>query len=144
MTERANSQRRAGAVVLLHDRKGRLALQQRDDHLNRSGDPVWTLFGGWLTPGEDAVAGILREIREELGSVLSSDRLVVLGVDRDCHPDGDVDTHVFGYEVKDELNRASLSEGQAWAFTPRAELAALPIWPPHRRLLEDHWIDRRD
>lgn len=103
---------------------------------------MWTLFGGWLKPGEGAVAGILREIWEELDAVLSPDRLVVLGVDGSCHPDGDVDTHVFRYEVDDELNGASLSEGQAWAFTPRAELAALPIWPPHRRLLEEHWIDR--
>ena len=55
---------RQGAVVVLVDESGRVALQLRDKWVpfpNR-----WGLFGGWLESDEAPSSGALREIWEEL------------------------------------------------------------------------------
>lgn len=58
------------ACVVLVDRRGRLLMQERDEH------PVidpekWGLCGGHLEPGEDPLTGAVRELDEETGVVLA-------------------------------------------------------------------------
>lgn len=57
------------AGVILVDRRGRILLQQRDEH--PALDPLkWGLVGGHLDPGEDFEPGAYRELTEETGVVL--------------------------------------------------------------------------
>ena len=59
------SRRRVAAVALV-DSRGRLLLQERDEHAPV--DPEkWSLVGGGIDEGEDDRAGALRELREETG-----------------------------------------------------------------------------
>ncbi len=56
------------ALAILYDpRSHRFLMQLRDDipHILYPG--CWGLFGGHLEPGEAALAGLQRELREELG-----------------------------------------------------------------------------
>ncbi|HET7431032.1 MAG TPA: NUDIX domain-containing protein [Nocardioides sp.] len=56
--------------MLLVDRRGRILLQQRDEH--PALDPLkWGLVGGHLDPGEDFAPGAYRELEEETGVSLA-------------------------------------------------------------------------
>lgn len=62
------------ACVVLVDRRGRLLMQERDEH------PVidpekWGLCGGHLEPGEEPLAGAVRELEEETGVALVAEEL---------------------------------------------------------------------
>ena len=63
----------AGALV---DPTGRILLQQR--RADRQHGGLWEFPGGKLEAGETAVSGLIREIEEELGIVLTADGLVRL------------------------------------------------------------------
>jgi 8-oxo-dGTP diphosphatase len=64
------------AGVLLVDPRGRLLLQERDEH--PAIDPEkWGLVGGHLEPGEDAETGAHRELEEETGVRLEAGRLTL-------------------------------------------------------------------
>src|SRR5215472_2096148 len=54
----------AAALLVLED--GRYLLQLRDDIPQIWYPGHWGLFGGAVDPGEDAVAALRRELREEL------------------------------------------------------------------------------
>ena len=54
------------AGVVLVDRRGRLLLQERDEH-PRIDPEKWGLVGGHLDPGEDFEPGAYRELEEETG-----------------------------------------------------------------------------
>lgn len=60
-------ERGAVAVVIIHD--GRILLQQRDDM------PVIGRWGGGREAGEDGLANIIRELKEELGADVPPDEL---------------------------------------------------------------------
>jgi 8-oxo-dGTP pyrophosphatase MutT (NUDIX family) len=62
------------ASVVLVDRRGWILLQERDEH--PAIDPErWGLVGGHLDDGEDARTGACRELLEETGVRLRTDRL---------------------------------------------------------------------
>ena len=65
----------AGAVLLRSD--GATLLQHRDDIAGISNPGKWSLFGGGLETGESAEAGMLRELREEIGVTPTSFRPLV-------------------------------------------------------------------
>jgi 8-oxo-dGTP pyrophosphatase MutT (NUDIX family) len=62
------------AGVLLVDPRGRLLLQERDEHPAIDPDK-WGLVGGHLEPSEDAETGAYRELEEETGVRLEPGRL---------------------------------------------------------------------
>jgi 8-oxo-dGTP diphosphatase len=62
----------AGAI---RDSQGRVLIAKRPDHAHQGG--LWEFPGGKLEPGETSVAGLARELHEELGiRVLSSRPLI--------------------------------------------------------------------
>ncbi|KRF37713.1 hypothetical protein ASG94_00465 [Nocardioides sp. Soil805] len=66
------------AGVLLVDRRGRLLLQERDEH-PRIDPEKWGLPGGHLDPGEDFAPGAYRELEEETGVRLAPGALELFG-----------------------------------------------------------------
>lgn len=58
------------ASVIARDADGRILLHRRAD------DGTWGLPGGWVTPGESALACALRECLEETGWVVDDARLL--------------------------------------------------------------------
>ena len=82
------------ACVVLVDRRGRLLLQERHEH------PVidpekWGLCGGHLEPGEEPLAGAVRELEEETGVVLAPGDLTLVEVATVFHA---------AYDSHDELS----------------------------------------
>lgn len=67
------------ACVVLVDRRGRVLMQERDEH--PAIDPEkWGFCGGHLDPGEDALAGAVRELAEETGVRLDPAELELVEV----------------------------------------------------------------
>lgn len=56
------------AMAILH-RDGRFLMQLRDDFSHIVYPGCWAFFGGHLEPGEAVMAGVQRELAEELGYV---------------------------------------------------------------------------
>lgn len=74
----------AFAGVLLVDDRGRILLQERDQHPLI--DPEkWGLSGGHLEAGETPLAGAVRELAEETGVVVDPGRLEHVGTFRVDH-----------------------------------------------------------
>src|SRR5689334_20015264 len=94
-----------GAILLLEDDSGRIAMQFRDDILR------WRLFGGWSEAGESPIETAIRELSEELSIVLPEKRFMPKGI-YEVRPG--VFGHVFRVAVSDDLKNAVLREGLAW------------------------------
>ena len=78
------------AAVILVDRRGWVLLQERDER------PViapekWAFCGGHLEPGEDPLAGAVRELEEETEVSLSPAELQLLAVHDVHHPETGTD-----------------------------------------------------
>ena len=52
-------------AAVMHDAEGRVLLAQRPEGKHLAG--MWEFPGGKLDPGEAPLAGLARELREELG-----------------------------------------------------------------------------
>jgi 8-oxo-dGTP diphosphatase len=59
------------SVILLVDARGRLLLQERDEHAPRAANK-WGMVGGHVEDGEDFEPAAYRELAEETGIRLSS------------------------------------------------------------------------
>ena len=115
-------------AVALIDPGGRILLQQR--RADRQHGGLWEFPGGKVEPRETAVAGLIREIDEELGLLLEEDELVWLAQAEDA---------VAGIVI-------SLYTCRRWTGEPRCldaaaigwfapgELAPLPMPPLDRPL----------
>ena len=64
--------------VTLVDPRGRVLMQERDEHAPVWPD-MWCFPGGGLEPGEEPVAGAVRELAEETGVVVAPEDLTDLG-----------------------------------------------------------------
>lgn len=64
------------ACVILVDARGRVLLQERDEHAPVAAEQ-WGLVGGHVEPGEPRAAAMRRELREETGLVLPEGELVL-------------------------------------------------------------------
>lgn len=71
------AQRRFAGVILV-DRRGRLLLQERDEHPRIDPD-TWGLAGGHVEPGEDFETAAHRELEEETGVRLEAGGLELFG-----------------------------------------------------------------
>ena len=119
----------AGAVLLRSD--GAVLLQHRDDIAGISNPGVWSLFGGGLEADESAEAGMLRELREEIGTTPSSFRpLIVIEGARTVFD-------LFLARLDVPLDELVLGEGQGMAFVdPQAALSDYELAPIARSALE--------
>jgi ADP-ribose pyrophosphatase YjhB (NUDIX family) len=110
------------ASALVRDREGRILLARR------AGDPgagLWDLLGGFLDEGEDPLAALRRELREETGLEIEPGEF--LGSIPDRYGEDGPWTVNFYWE-------ASLGEGKPRPADDVAELAWFPAdrLPPRR------------
>ena len=98
----------AGAVLLHPD--GRVLLQLRDDKPGIEAPGMWSLFGGGLDEGETPVAGMLREVREEIGFGVRHYRPLVV------YDGWGGRFHVYLAAVDEPLERLTLTEGAGFDY----------------------------
>lgn len=113
---------RVSALVLLHPHREELLM------VRKSGTTSFMLPGGKPEPGESAEQTIIREIAEELGLVLSADRLQALGTfaaeaanEADHRVIGDVfcyDGLPDGLDVDDIAHLAEIAEAGWFPIDP--------------------------
>lgn len=131
-------------AAILIDPAGRVLLIQRDARPGLAFPGWWTLPGGKVEPGETPDAAIRREVAEELG--IAPELAAWRVYDRPHHRpiDGRAVTIVqHGYEGRLAARTTiALGEGQAYAFHPRAALAALSIAYGFDRLLAEYFVER--
>jgi 8-oxo-dGTP pyrophosphatase MutT (NUDIX family) len=116
-----------GAVLVLIDPNGRIALQLRDDIPD-----TWGLFGGWLEPGEAPEAGAQRELEEELGLRLPLDRFHLIGTHTEP---GRFFAYVYRIHITHELDNAVLGVGLDWGFFPPEAIATMKVMPHDPEML---------
>lgn len=123
--------------AVIRDDDGRILLARSQ------GDEQWALIGGSLEPGEEPAAGIIREIREELGVDATIERIVgAYGGDGMIitYPNGDRCAYVTtAYECRLAPGTLVLEEDElrdvAW-FAP-ADIPGLDTQPYVARILGD-------
>lgn len=119
----------AGAVLLRSD--GAALLQHRDDIPGISHPGTWSLFGGGLEAGESAEAGMLRELREEIGVTPPSYRpLIVIEGARTVFD-------LFLARLDVPVEELVLTEGQGMAYVdPQVALREYDLAPVARSALK--------
>jgi len=121
----------AAALLVLED--GRYLLQRRDDLAHIWYPGHWGLFGGGVDRGEDAVAALRRELREELELDMTDAKLFV-SFEYNLTPIGLERYFRAYYEVPVTLaafNRLVLREGAEMRALPGEEALALPRISPY-------------
>ncbi|GIE28126.1 NUDIX hydrolase [Actinoplanes italicus] len=117
-----------GVIAVVLDEHGRVLLVRRSDTHD------WALTTGCLEPGEQPVAGAVREVHEETGLDVVADRLLsVEALDLSVAPNGD-QVHWLAVGVRcrvtDGTARVNDDESiQVGWFDP----AEMPPLPPHQR-----------
>ncbi|MGC4111749.1 MAG: NUDIX hydrolase [Nocardioides sp.] len=108
---------RAFGCVMLVDARGRVLLQERDEHAPIDPDR-WGLSGGHLEPGEEPESGAYRELEEETGVVLPPGTLQLFDVLDVFHPAyGSVDqVHVYVARVDLTDDDIECHEGRQIVF----------------------------
>jgi 8-oxo-dGTP diphosphatase len=131
---------RHGAVVVLRDATGRIALQLRDDSPDVAYGGHWGLFGGWLEPGETPLCAAIREIAEELSIHLDAGDVTYRGEHVAAPPHAyegkRIVTHVFCAVIPAEALPAKPAEGQRAAWHHPADAREAPTIPHHQAILD--------
>ena len=101
------------AAAAIFDARGRVLVSRRPGHVHQGG--LWEFPGGKLEPGEDVIAGLQRELYEELGITLQSARPLIRV--RHDYPDKAVLLDVWRVDMFD--GEPSGQEGQPieWVAT---------------------------
>ncbi|MBF4161009.1 NUDIX domain-containing protein [Nocardioides acrostichi] len=118
---------RFGCVVLV-DRRGRLLLQERDEH--PAIDPEkWGLCGGHLESGEDPLAGTVRELAEETGVHLAPEHLHLVEERPVFHEAYDSWDRLWFYAAATDLTDADIvcGEGRQIVFVPHDRVLDLSL-----------------
>jgi 8-oxo-dGTP pyrophosphatase MutT (NUDIX family) len=124
----AGGEPRAFGCVLLVDERGRILLQERDEHAPI--DPErWGLAGGHLEPGEDPEAGAYREVEEETGVRLPPGTLEHVDTFEIYHPhSGSIDrVHLFAARVGLTDADIDCQEGRQIVFVEPAATRGLDL-----------------
>ncbi len=123
----------AGAMVL--DGHGRLLCQLRDDFDGVSEAGKWGFFGGHLEHGETPRQAVARELREELGLVVSEADFEPLAKFRAA---SSADTLVLILRLVPTVRPAEirLGEGAGFAFLTRRQIATLDFIDSYARFFD--------
>lgn len=124
-------------AAVLRDARGRILLTQRPAGKHLAG--TWEFPGGKLEPGEDAAAGLARELDEELGvSVHASMPLLAL---THAYPDRTV--RLMLREVRSWDGDLQAREGQAMRWVHPGKVGDLPMPAADRPILKALSLDPR-
>ena len=119
------------AIIMVEQRK--YLLQLRDDKPEIWYPAHWGLFGGSVDPGEDEIAALRRELREEIEFDLDARRAKLFTrFDFDLRPAGRGNYFRCYYEIAmsgDEFSRLVLHEGANMSAFESAEALALRLSP---------------
>ena len=115
----------AAVAILLHE-DGRYIMQLRDPKIEIFYPGHWGCFGGAIDPGEDAVAALRRELREELELEMgAATRFTQFEFDFSALAQSKVSRAYYEVRVPDSaFPRFVLHEGQAVKAFAGAELLA--------------------
>lgn len=126
-------------AIIYQDDRYLMQLRDNDPKIIHPG--VWGLFGGHLDPGEEAEAGLKRELKEEIN--YSVTQLNKFG----CYADPRIIRHVFSCPLVVNIEELELNEGwdmglltfeqiqQGYAYSPKA--GSRPLGDIHRQIMLD-------
>lgn len=116
------------ASIVLVDPRGRLLLQERDQHPAIDPDR-WGFVGGHVDPGEDPDAAAYRELEEETGIVLAPPALTFWQEFEVFHEAYGTRDPVRVYAAATDLTDAGVecNEGRRIVFVEPAAARALPL-----------------
>ena len=124
------------ASVAVIDARGRILLQERDEHAPAYPD-VWGLPGGGIEGPEDFRAAAVRELAEETGLHVDPGRLTILGTTRffsgPCGGDDQFELFAVVLDVTDD--DVTCGEGRRMVFVDPATFADLDLATPARLAL---------
>jgi len=112
-------------AVALIDAQGRVLLAQRPPGKSMAG--LWEFPGGKLHPGETPEAGLVRELKEELGLTVCATDLEPLTFASHAYPDFHLLMPLFSCRRWEGEPTPLEGQGLAWVFP--AEFSAYPMPP---------------
>lgn len=122
-------------AAAIHDREGRLLLQQALPHKRHAGQ--WEFPGGKVENEEIPRLALMREVAEELGLVLSVDALEPSGFAEEPARDGRPALVLFLYTCTAWTGEPQGREGQQWEWFTLEEAARLDMPQMDRDLLAE-------
>lgn len=108
-------------LAILH-RDGQFLMQLRDDIPTIVHPGIWGFFGGHIEPGEDATAGLLRELEEEIA--YRPESVTLFRQQMQDRANDRVRRYYFYGELAVPVSDLVLSEGQDMALCSPAEIHA--------------------
>jgi len=110
------------AVAILHQ-GDRVLMQLRDDIPGIPYPGQWGFFGGHLEAGEDPIAGLIRELQEEI-AYQPTEPIALFGQ----YPDDRAMRYVFQTPLTVPIDRLVLGEGWDLKLVSAAEIEAGEAW----------------
>lgn len=126
-----------GTIVILHF--GNKVLLQLRDSNPKQFPRHWDAFGGRIEDGEKPLDAALREVKEELGLVLTADVLEPIGDIGVVRLDGQAKIHCFATPLQIPLSNLCLAEGDGFALHPQEAIANLQLIPEARLAVERYF-----
>ncbi|WP_322921883.1 NUDIX hydrolase [Nocardioides renjunii] len=124
----ATSVRTDFVQVTLVDPRGRVLMQERDEHAPVWPD-MWCFPGGGLEEGEEPAAGAARELAEETGVVLAPEELTDLGLFELATDRGTFRFHAFVARTTLTDRDVECHEGRQMVFVDPDPLPGLDLVP---------------
>lgn len=132
--------------VTLVDPRGRVLMQERDEHAPVWPD-MWCFPGGGVDDGESAVAAAVRELAEETGAEVAAESLTDLGLFELVTADRGT-FHFHAFVSRTTLSRVECHEGRQMVFVDPDGLPDLDLVPSTglvapvlRQWIEDHPVE---
>ncbi len=122
-----------GCVLITFNTQDEFLLVLRDDKPTIPFPNTWNLLGGFLEAGETPVAGLQREIEEEIGVTLSPPHFFRRYDWEDCIE------YFFWQRLDLDLSQIQLTEGQRLYYFSRAEVSRLSLAFRCNQVLQDFW-----
>jgi len=104
--------------IILKNKDNKFLLQLRDNKKNIANPNKWVIFGGGLKKRENPLAGVIREIKEELNLNLKKNDLALIA--KIPTPIGKY--HIYRAELKADLSSLRLNEGSEMKLFSKKEI----------------------